>query len=257
MHYRDSSEVKKRWSFLLLFVRWLSSAFSSTEAEMQKKFSAAGFYSQQAPIYYMPIKYLTLLVGAASIYWLSTIKQWESVNLVIVIAVWLVCVLILPDAYLAAKAKSLRLSISNKLPYMIDLLAVCVQTGMTIEASMAYLSTEMKSFDKDLGHMLNKTNDRIQIVGIEQALAELYDRVPSNEMRSFVMTLNQSLQYGTSIYNVLTTLSAEIREVHMLGLEEKIGKLSAKMSIPLILFIMFPIVILITAPGIMRMMGNG
>jgi tight adherence protein C len=42
----------------------------------------------------------------------------------------------------------------------------------------------------------------------------------------------------------------------MLGVEEKIGKLAAKMSIPLILFIMMPIVILITAPGIMRVMAN-
>jgi Flp pilus assembly protein TadB len=94
------------------------------------------------------------------------------------------------------------------------------------------------------------------VVGLEQALEELYQRVPSNEMRSFVMTLNQSLQYGTSIYGVLTTLSADIREVQLLQVEEKIGQLAAKMSIPLIVFIMVPIVILIAAPGIMRMLAN-
>ena len=92
-------------------------------------------------------------------------------------------------------------------------------------------------------------------MGLEQALDEMFDRVPSNEMRSFVMTLKQSIQYGSSIYEVLTNLSSEIRAVQMLSIEEKIGKLAAKMSVPLILFIMFPIVILIAAPGVMRMIN--
>ena len=217
---------------------------------------AAGFYNTHFAVYYMPIKYISLFAGGGIIYWLNEQQSWKITDLAVISALWLVAIIIVPDAVLASKAKNLRVKISTKLPYMIDLLAVCVQTGMTIEASMSYLGKEMMSFDKDLGHMLNKTNDRIKIVGIEQALAELHIRVPTNEMRSFVMTLNQSLQYGTSIYTVLTTLSSEIREVQMLGLEEKIGKLSAKMSVPLILFIMFPIVILIAAPGIMRMMNG-
>jgi len=161
----------------------------------------------------------------------------------------------LTDVYLNLKTRQLQKTVSNKLPYMIDLLAVCVQTGMTIESSMNYLSNEMKDFDPDLGFLLNRTRERMQVVGLEQALDEMFERVPSNEMRSFVMTLKQSLQYGSSIYEVLTTLSSEIRAVQMLTIEEKIGKLAAKMSVPLILFIMFPIVILIAAPGVMRMMN--
>ncbi|MBJ7551483.1 type II secretion system F family protein [Marinomonas ostreistagni] len=256
MSYRLQDEPKSRFRMLRKLMKGLRSAFSASEQEMQKKFLAAGFYNQQIAVYYMPAKYLGLCLGAGIIYWLSIEQNWALKNLFIYLGVWLVVVLIVPDAYLARRTKNLQTNISIKLPYMIDLLAVCVQTGMTIEASMAYLSKEMMSFDKDLGHMLNKTNDRIQIVGIEQALSELHSRVPTNEMRSFVMTLNQSLQYGSSIYTVLTTLSSEIREVQMLGLEEKIGKLAAKMSVPLILFVMFPIVILIAAPGIMRMMNG-
>ena len=116
-------------------------------------------------------------------------------------------------------------------------------------------SGEVKDFDPDLGFLMNRTRERMQVVGLEQALDEMFDRVPSNEMRSFVMTLKQSIQYGSSIYEVLTNLSSEIRAVQMLSIEEKIGKLAAKMSVPLILFIMFPIVILIAAPGVMRMIN--
>ena len=102
-----------------------------------------------------------------------------------------------------------------------------------------------------------QVDSRSRVIGLSDSLEELLIEFPSNEMRSFVYTLSQSLQYGSSISDVLVSLSGNIREIQMLELEERVGKLSAKMSVPLILFIMFPIVILITAPGIMRLMSNG
>nr|WP_238409255.1 type II secretion system F family protein [Vibrio navarrensis] len=230
--------------------------FSSDKHLQQQKMLAAGFYNAKFATYFMPIKYSLLLLGLAGIYFLSLKTVWLADNLLLFMALWLVISLILPDSYLAIRAKNLSHKISNKLPYLLDLMAVCVQTGMTIEAAISYLAKEMKGFDKDISYLLVKTDDRARLVGLETALDELYARVPSNEMRSFVMTLKQSLQYGSSIYTVLTTLSADIREVQMLQIEEKIGKLAAKMSIPLIVFIMVPIVILIAAPGVMRMMIN-
>lgn len=232
----------------------LRAAFSASEGDMKQKFLASGYYNTRYAIYYMPFKYSLLVSGAAVVYLISEPMGWKMTDTLVYCLLWVVVALIFPDMYLAYRTKQLRIRVTNKLPYMIDLLAVCIQTGMTIEAAMMYLSQEMKDFDEDLGYLLNKTKDRTKVAGLEKALDELYERVPSNEMRSFVMTLKQSIQYGSSIYDVLTTLSAEIRAVQMLTVEEKIGKLAAKMSVPLILFIMFPIVILIAAPGIMRMM---
>lgn len=255
--YAEDKAIRqsKKFSWIKPISHTVRVAFSATEAEMKRKFVASGFYNSRYAIYYMPAKYLTLILGLVIFVWLSNLESWEVTNTILICALWVVAALILPDVYLSVKTRQLQRSVSNKLPYMIDLLAVCVQTGMTIESSMNYLSNEMKDFDPDLGFLLNRTRDRMKVVGLEQALDEMFDRVPSNEMRSFVMTLKQSLQYGSSIYDVLTTLSSEIRAVQMLTVEEKIGKLAAKMSVPLILFIMFPIVILIAAPGIMRMMN--
>lgn len=235
--------------------KMLRSAFSANEAEMKRKFVASGFYNTRYAVYYMPAKYLLLVSGLSVLFWLSHTNEWKFSSTFVFGAFWVIASLILPDVYMQTRSRDLVRRVSNKLPYMIDLLAVCVQTGMTIEASMEYLSQEMKDFDPDLGYQLNKARERTKIVGLERALDEMFERVPSNEMRSFVMTLKQSIQYGSSIYDVLTSLSSEIRAVQMLTVEEKIGKLAAKMSVPLILFIMFPIVILIAAPGVMRMMN--
>ena len=242
-------------SFFELIDKKLPAVAGGSET-IAKKFYIAGFYDFKYANLYMPLKYLVLLAGGAGIYWLSTWKGLESLTVIAFVCGWLVFSIIVPDAILDSRAKALQAKVSGQLPYLLDLMAVCVQTGMTIESSLGYLAKEMAGFDKHLAHLLNKTNDRARVVGLTTALDELYEQIPSNEMRSFVMTLKQSLQYGTSIYQVLTTLAADIREVKMLEIEEKIGKLAAKMSVPLILFIMVPIVILIAAPGIMRMMSG-
>ncbi|WP_261882018.1 type II secretion system F family protein [Vibrio pelagius] len=236
--------------------RWFGQLFSISERDVEKKFVAAGFYNSKWFKWLLPIKYISMVLGIVFILFYTANMHMELTTTIILIAIWLSVVVVAPDLYLELKKRKLQRKLSDRLPYLLDLMGVCVRTGMTIEASIAYLAHEMQGFDLDISHMLHKTSERAKLVGLERALEELYSRVPTNEVRSFVMTLNQSLQYGSSIYDVLSNLAKDIREVHMLELEEKIGRLAAKMSVPLILFIMFPIVILITAPGIMRMLGG-
>jgi len=233
---------------------YLPTVLSSDTEEIQRAFESAGFYNFKYAQFFMPAKYGTAIIGALFIY-LFAPEQWEQMSVVTCILVLLVVCIALPDSYLGMRAKGIREHISIQLPYMIDLLSMCVQTGMTVEAALEYVATEIGSFDPDMAIALKKTNDRARVVGLPLALDDLYERVPTNEVRSFVMTLKQSLQYGSSIFDVLTRLSSDIREVNMLALEAKVGSLSAKMSAPLILFIMIPVVILIVAPGIMRMLG--
>jgi len=247
---KQGSDNKRAKSIMAL----LASFTVLNSEQVMKKFIRAGFYHFRYPHLYLPAKVILLLLVTISLYF------WGNQQLVINVLIFmitLIMVIIIPDIYLEKRAKTLAEKVSGNLSYLLDLMAICVQTGMTIEASMAYLSKEIADFNDDLCYLLQRTTQRAKLVGLESALDELNDRIESTEMRSFVNTLNQSLKFGTSIYGVLTSLSQDIREIQMLNLEEKVGKLSAKMSVPLILFIMFPIVILIVTPGILRMMNNG
>lgn len=252
----DDENEKVQVSKVESISRWFGQLFSISERDIEKKFVAAGIYNSKWYKWLLPIKYISMATGVVGILFYTTSRHMDLTTTIVFITLWLVLVVIGPDLYLEMKKRQLQRRLSDKLPYLLDLMGVCVRTGMTIEASIAYLAHEMQGFDPDIAHMLHKTNERAKLVGLESALEELYNRVPTNEVRSFVMTLNQSLQYGSSIYDVLSNLAKDIREVHTLDLEEKIGRLAAKMSVPLILFIMFPIVILITAPGVMRMLGS-
>ncbi|UGA54215.1 type II secretion system F family protein [Vibrio sp. VB16] len=247
-------KTEKRKKGLESLGKKISNLVAASDTEIENKFIAAGVYNTRLAYLFVPIKYLLLVVGVALAITLGLHFQLEPSRYLVWSLIWGVVAIIVPDGYLAIRTNNIKRKLSSQLPYLLDMMGVCVQTGMTIESSMTYLAKEMVGFDIDMAHMLKRTNERAQIVGLEKAIEELYIRIPTAEFRSFVMTLSQSLRYGSSIYEVLTRLATDIREIQMLGLEEKIGKLSAKMSVPLILFIMFPIVILTAAPGVMRMM---
>lgn len=245
---------KQRHNLLHKYSLAVTGLVAASKDEIEAKLWAAGIYNTRWSYLFLPLKYTLLALGVVASVALFLHGSIEPRKVILGGLFWIIAVIILPDMYLSARANKIRTQISNQLPYLLDLMAVCVQTGMTIESTMGYLSGEIAGFDKNLAYLLKKTNDRARIVGLGTALDELYERVPTPEVRSFVMTINQSLQYGSSIYQVLTTLATDIREAQMLGLEEKVGKLSAKMSVPLVLFIMFPIVILIIAPSVVRLM---
>lgn len=219
------------------------------QADLEKKLIDAGIYNQQLAKYYLPAKFSTLFIVSLII----AFSNMDITNKGLFGALSLIAILVVPDVFLALRKKSLIKKTSRQLPYMLDMMAVCVQTGMTIEASLTYLSKELNAFDQDLCYHIRKTADSAKVQGLEKAFFDLSERLPTHEIRSFTLTLIQNLQYGTSISNVLSSLAEDMRKMHVLGMEERIGKLSAKMSIPLILLIMFPIVILILAPGIMKM----
>jgi tight adherence protein C len=217
--------------------------------ELEQKLIEAGYYNKEWAKYYFPLKFLVLAVLLA----LVAFSDLSSTNKLLSALFSLVGVIVVPDLVLSLRSKMLIGRTSAKLPYLLDMMSVCVQTGMTIEASLAYLADELEVFDKDLCYQIRRTSDAARIHGLEKALNDLGQRLPTPAVRSFVLTVIQNLQYGTSVAQVMSDLAEDIRKVQILTVEEKVGKLAAKMSVPLILFIMFPIVVLILAPGIMQM----
>jgi len=217
--------------------------------ELEQKMIEAGYYNTEWAKFYLPAKLAVL--GLVSGFVL--LGDMTSTNKLIVVVLSLIGVIVVPDTVLQMRRKMLISRTSAQLPYLLDMMSVCVQTGMTIEAALVYLGKELAEFDSDLCYQIKRTSDSAKIHGLEKALNDLSERIPTPPVRSFVLTIIQNLQYGTSVAQVLSDLAEDMRKIQILTVEEKVGKLSAKMSVPLILLIMFPIVILILAPSIMQM----
>ncbi|UPR53904.1 type II secretion system F family protein [Vibrio cyclitrophicus] len=219
-------------------------------SEIEVKLVEAGLYHRDYAKYYFPLKVAVALVVIAILF----IVELSAQVRMMAVPMMLVLTIIVPDILLNMRKALLIKKISGKLPYLLDMMAVCVQTGMTIEASLDYLGQEFEAFDKDLCYQVKRTSDSAKLIGLERALNDFSERVPTNIVQSFVLTILQNLNYGTSIAQVLGDLAEDMRKMQVLTIEEKVGKLSSKMSVPLILLILMPIVALILAPGIIQVM---
>lgn len=179
-------------------------------------------------------------------------QDFTGASKVITFILALILSIIVPGIITGMIVKSRIKAIMVDLPGFIDLTAVCVQTGMTIDMALKRVSTDFNVLNPDLTFVMLRIMRKAEVTSLVQALEELAISLPTKEIRMFVTVMQQSLNFGSSIYNQLIQLSADIRELQLLEIEEKLGTLAAKMSIPLIIFIMFPIIILILAPGVMR-----
>lgn len=236
---------------------WLVNALSLPIRDIQKKLLAAGIYNRVVVKAYFPAKFALAALSALVIFAFgSSLGLIEVSNRLIATLLLSVGWIIIPDIWLEKRRKKLVARVSGSLPYLLELMAACVQTGMTIEASIDYLAQELHDFDRDIAYLMEITASKAKVSGTQKALHDLSKQLPSREMQSFVHTLQQSLRYGNALATALTTQASHLREANILTLEEKVAKLSAKLSIPLILFIMLPLVILMIAPGIMRLMSN-
>lgn len=203
------------------------------------------------------LKMLTIVTMGGVLFFLniSGILQVSMNILLICLLILSVSVIILPDVVKKRIIVKRLKSISNDLPFIIDMMAVCIQSGMTVEKSMRYISDNTKHVNKDIAKILERVMLKTEVSGINAALEQLYQEIASNEVRMFCTTLQQSINFGSSIYKILIALGKEMRDIQLLDMEEKVASLSAKMTMPMIGFIMFPLLAIIVGPGLIGMMA--
>lgn len=200
-------------------------------------------------------KILLAFVFFVAIYFIQAISGGVQRSTLGLIGILLILIFILAPSYLRKFIIERRIvSIDENLPIFVDLLAVCVQAGMSIENAIKYLEPNIATINAPFSPFLKKLLSRIEISGLDAGLAHLQIELPSRPISMMCQTLRQSIKYGSQVYDVLMSLSAEIRESSLIQTEENIGKISAKLSIPLILFFMFPVIVVIAAPGVVRVL---
>lgn len=203
------------------------------------------------------LKMLTIVTLGGGVFILNMSGMLQfSVNILLLCSLMLsMTVIILPDMIKKRIIGQRLKNISNDLPFIIDMMAVCIQSGMTVEKSMRYISDNAKHVNKDIAMILERVMLKTEVSGINAALEQLYQEIASNEVRMLCTTLQQSINFGSSIYKMLIALGKEMRDIQLLDMEEKVASLSAKMTMPMIGFIMFPLLAIIVGPGLIGMMA--
>lgn len=210
------------------------------------------FQNQQLWKIYAIVTFFSVFFLFNSMFNFIDINQ-DTLSLTLLLIV--IVVIIIPEKIIAAQTKKRINGVSKDLPLVIDIMAIMVKSGMTIENGFTYLSTRVSNINKDISAILERACMMMEVNGIDLAVDLIYREVPSREMRMFCTTLKRNISYGNSIYDALLELSSEMREMQRLRIEEKIASISAKMTVPMMVCILFPILVVIVGPIVIQIMG--
>ncbi|MXP47256.1 type II secretion system F family protein [Altererythrobacter luteolus] len=155
-----------------------------------------------------------------------------------------------PEIYLKNIAGKRTGEIRKGLPDALDLLVICAEAGLTVDAAFNRVA-------KELGRAYPELGDEFALTAIElsflterkMAFANLAYRVDLESVQGVVTTMVQTERYGTPLASALRVLSAEFRNERMMRAEEKAARLPAIMTVPLILFILPVLFIVILGPA--------
>jgi len=137
----------------------------------------------------------------------------------------------------------------------LDMLVICADAGLALEAGLARVSVEMTGLNPALAMELNQTSRELQIGSdMRRAMEALGRRTGLDTLKRLASTLAQSLQYGTPLTQALRTLSAELRQEALVKFEERAGRLPTLMTIPMILFILPCVFLIVAGPAMINVL---
>jgi tight adherence protein C len=164
----------------------------------------------------------------------------------------------IPDIFLKNRIQKRKLSINRAFPDALDLLLICVESGMSIEASFKRVGQEIGSQSIELAEELALlTAELSYLPDRRQAYENLTKRVDLDSVKSVCLALQQAERYGTPMAQTLRVLSQENRDMRMSEAEKKAAGLPPKLTVPMIVFFLPVLFIVILGPVIIRVMYGG
>jgi len=163
----------------------------------------------------------------------------------------------LPEMKLKREIKTRQKEFMKYLPDAVDLLAICVQAGLGLDASFEKVATEFYLTSKTVSQEFSRlNNDILSGLNREDAYKNLILRNENPDLQSFVALLVQSERLGTSITQSLAAFCDTMRTKKRQRVEELSQQASTKMTIPMVLFMLPSIFIIIMYPAIQKIMTN-
>jgi tight adherence protein C len=220
-----------------------------------RKLRRAGFMSRDATVVYIFIKLaLPLALGFVMILLTSTSSVIDvPENLILPTCMGAVIAgFLLPEVYIKNVADKRREVLTLVLPEGLDLLTICVEAGLSIDAAFRRVAKEMRDPMPELSAEFEMTAIELTYLpDRQQALENMNERSDSPAVAALVNALRQTEKYGTPLANSLRILSQEFRQTRASKAEEKGARMPALMTVPLMVFVLPTLITVLLAPAIM------
>ena len=229
------------------------------QEEAKLKLIQAGYRGQAPYITYLFVRMISpvacFLFAVVYLFILIKIEQPTLVKIGICIGAAYVGMQ-LPLMLLKNKIQRRQLSIKRAFPDTLDLLLICVESGMSIEAAFKKVSDEVGSQSVALAEELTLTTAELSYLpDRRQAYENLAKRTDLDGVKSVCMALQQAERYGTPLATMLRVMAQENRDMRMSEAEKKAAGLPPKLTVPMILFFLPVLFIVILGPAAIKVMA--
>jgi tight adherence protein C len=231
------------------------SLVDSKDDALRAKLAAAGFTAPHAPRVYTLVRLVLVIalpVALFMLYWLrgsspSVFKLYLTLLLAAGAGLYF------PNLFVRAKADRRQRDLINGFPDALDLMLVCVEAGLGLEAAFSRVGMEMTSSHPRLAEQFGAVVLELRAGrSHEDALRRMADRAGADEIRAFATLLIQSTKLGSSIAQTLRVYASEMRERRRLRAEEKAHRLPVLISIPLVACMLPCMIGVLMLPAIIR-----
>ena len=229
------------------------------QEEARLKLIQAGYRGQAPYVTYLFVRMITPVVCFLfSLIYLFVVLKFDqpaTIKLGICIAAAYVGMQ-LPLVLLKNKITRRQLSIKRAFPDTLDLLLICVESGMSIEAAFRKVSNEVGTQSVALAEELTLTTAELSYLpDRRQAYENLAKRTNLDGVKSVCMALQQSERYGTPLATMLRVMAQENRDMRMSEAEKKAAGLPPKLTVPMILFFLPVLFVVILGPAVIKVMA--
>lgn len=243
-------QVSARSRFGAWLASWVPASWTSKE-EVASLLLQAGFEGTGASAMYAVMR-----IASAVLLPLLAVLLAPRGSLLMFVATVLLSIAVgfmAPPAILSNLARSRQERLRRALPDAMDLLVVCVEAGISLDAAILRVARELGRMHPDLAHEFLLLNRRVNAgVPREQALHGLYARTGLDDLRGLASNMIQSEKWGTSIATVLRVYAEGLRRKRKQSAEKRAATAPLRMMIPLALFIFPTMFIVLLGPAIIK-----
>jgi tight adherence protein C len=228
------------------------------QEEARLKLVQAGYRGQAPYVTYLFFRLVTpVAMILAAAFYIFVVLNWQQpffVKLGVCIGAAYAGMHV-PLMFLKNRIAKRQLSIKRAFPDSLDLLLICVESGMSIEAAFKKVSDQVGSQSVALAEELTLTTAELSYLpDRRQAYDNLGKRTDLEGVKSVCMALQQAERYGTPLANTLRVLAQENRDMRMTEAEKKAAALPPKLTVPMILFFLPVLFIVILGPAAIKVM---
>jgi tight adherence protein C len=242
-------------------VEYTTKHYASEDAKeakvLRRRMVQAGIYNPRAIAYFFLCR-TGLAVGLAALAFLFAPADQGGSGFWLWIIVGGIAGYLGPSLYLGQRIKSRKAEHQSGFPDFMDLLVVCADAGLSMEAALDRVGTELGVSYPSLTANIHIANLEIRAGRtISEALEHLGDRLGIEEARAFATLIQQSAELGSSITDALRVYSDDMRHKRLSRAEEKAYSLPAKLALPMMICIFPVLFVVILLPVFVRLhMGN-